>query len=312
MNPPNRVSVINELFNDDVSSWVHSHPITITRHLEKRSHISTFADVVTGHISSTKSHLVVASMNVNTLSIPKLDYVLDRMNFHNIDVFLLQDTRHKEDVTPLYSRHSDNYWKSYSSDDEGTVGSVVVTSPVKDSSQPGGQMILCRPQWGRLLFDWGTDKTKLGLYIWADFSLKGRKIRIISTYFPPRSTKKDGIPVGSLAFRIKQYASSHSIPGNPTEVVRHLLGQILLPCIKRRTPYIIAGDFNEKWSNPDFKAWASSLGLSNFLFTSCPSPSKAAFTFQRLTPTPSYTHIDHILHQSNALIIPTFSVSLSG
>ena len=178
-------------------------------------------------------------------------------------------------------------------------------------------MIICRAKWGRLLSSWAHDTTNLGLTMWADFSLPGKHLRVISTYFPtPTPTPTDESLSGSLFNRIKTYASIHSIPGNPTAISQHIVGKAILNFTSPGKSYMVCGDFNAPWSTSkpnSLSKWGSSLGLSHFLCQSRPPSSRPLHTFvYRRLDKEYFTHIDHILHRTSSFATPSFSVTLSG
>jgi hypothetical protein len=86
--------IINEIFRCSDQTWVHQLPMTVEQGFDFDSSVGTFPDIVSGLVSPTESDLVIASLNINTISIDKFNYVLDRMIFHNVDilVFKIQDT----------------------------------------------------------------------------------------------------------------------------------------------------------------------------------------------------------------------------
>jgi len=307
------MSVTNEKFISCTSSWVHDVDYPITQEYRFASTITSFPDHISGITTTHKSDLVVASLNVNTLSVSKLGYVLDRMFLHSIDVVCLQDTRHLGSSTSHYKLALSNYLKEYAPKDEGQ-GGVLLSYPVNIARAPGGHMIICRAKWGRRLSAWSPDTSSLGLSMWADFSLSGKSFRILSTYWPTYSEDKHP---GSLFNRIKSYASTHSISGSPTQISQHILGKAILPFSNPNKSYILCGDFNASWSlkkaDSQLSSWGSSLGLSHFLVQSRPltSPTPHSFVARRKEGEfPS--HIDHILHRTGGFTQPTFSVILSG
>ena len=305
--------VINEKLLADSTSWVDDAEFLTSNHYHLASSIGTFPSRLTGLISSHKSSLVIASLNINTLSVAKLTYVLDRMLLHDIDIVCLQDTRHLSDSTSLYKLSFSNYFKSYAPSTEG-LGGVLLSYPVNSSRSPGGHMILCRATWGRLLSNWSQDSSGLGLSMWADFSFSGKSLRILSTYWPSSSDDKHS---GSLFTRIKTYAHTHSISGSPLAISQHILGKAILPYSEPGKSCILCGDFNSSWNTKktdrQLPEWASSLGLEHFLHQSRPPKARQVHTFStRRQGKDVFSHIDHVLHRPTSFTTPTFSVTLSG
>jgi hypothetical protein len=237
--------LINEKFCCTLPSWVHNHPLEVTQGHASTPYVGVFEDLITGHVSPTSPDIVIATLNINTVSVTKLAYVLDRMSVHHIDVMLLQDTRHLKDSAPLYAKTVSQYWQAYGGPSEGAVGSQLLSYPVKHPKAPGGHMIVCKPKWGRRLFDWGKDPTELGLSMWADFSFDHRKLRVVSTYWPTRNDSP--LHPNSLFNSIKAYAKLKAIPGSPYEIIQHILSKSLLPFVSPSRSYIVAGDFNTTW-----------------------------------------------------------------
>jgi len=264
--------VINDKFFSPHNSWVHNHPMEVSHGHASTPYVGTFDDVISGSVSPSIPDLVVASLNVNTISVVKLSYVLDRMKIHKIDVMLLQDTRHTHDSTPLYVKTVSQYWLAYGGPQEGVIGSQVLSYPVKKSKTPGGHMVVCSPKWGRRLIDWGKDPTELSLSMWADFSFDKRKLRIISTYWPTHNDNP--LHPHSLFNSIRAYAKSKSIPGSPNEIIQHILSKAITQYNTPSRTCIVAGDFNTTWHSSStassLQNWSTSNALCNHIITSRP------------------------------------------
>jgi hypothetical protein len=242
-------------------------------------------------------NLSIATLNVNGLTVTKLDLLLDYMLQQSIDCLLLQDTRtHEEDGKYLRQRAKDFLGPG------SFVASFSLPSP---TLQIGGQMIIILPTWGGAFIKTYSDRSNLGILNAIYLDAHSCRILLMSTYWP---NPYDGR--NSLQSELQSYLAKNRIRGSALKWAqdtaarlkdKHLAASPSNVCI-------LAGDFNHFWFKPNahnhegggsrgcLQPWALAEGWAN------PGPTLAKLRniplHTRFYPRNGIMHkslVDHIL-----------------
>ena len=151
------------------------------------------------HTYGGEGDLKVATLNVNNLSIHQLGGVLWWMGRHEVDVMCLQDTRVRQRDAKLY--------KQWVREALGPQAKCFVHGGVHGEGQMaiGGQMIIVGQLWGTKCHDHQSDPSEVGVVSSITIKLMTGHLRLISTYWPVKTSGAAADLPGRLWNQVSSY-----------------------------------------------------------------------------------------------------------
>jgi len=201
--------------------------------------------------------LVVASLNVDGLTRPKLGELLVLLPLTQWDVLILLDTRHRHQDLP-HIRDSCHAALGYHSRVDFSPVPAQGPSQPRNSSPlpPGGQIVLVNHLWGRRVTAVHHDPSGLGVISSLQLSSLSGSLLIIGTYWPAAPTSNAPPDSQGLSTRLSTFLAPRRPQLSPQAYIEeHIQSLTHRHQRKPGTTTVLLGDFNRRWANPAFRHW---------------------------------------------------------
>ena len=202
---------------------------------------------------SSSPDINICTLNVNSISSPKLVSILAFILFMKIDVMVLIDTRHRDCSVKGYNTQIKDLLGSQSR----CVHSPIAPHSTKKGfkSSVGGQMIIISHTWAGALIDHFSDPSNLGLVSGITLSTGAGSLLIMGNYWPFPPNKTNNIPNNGLWDRTSNFLNFKKIKKNPKEYIQSLICKQSDRHLGRSSSNtsIACGDFNHRWETGKYQ-----------------------------------------------------------